>query len=102
MKRILVGVKRVVDYNIRVRVKPDGSGVALDGVKMSLNPFDETAVEEALRIKERGKAREIVAECKRLARLYGERSKPTKGLLARAQTGELYYDTAAKAAARAS
>jgi electron transfer flavoprotein beta subunit len=61
VKRILVGVKRVVDYNVRVRVKPDGTGVALDGVKMSINPFDEIALEEALRIKERGGAQEIVA-----------------------------------------
>jgi len=61
MKRILVGVKRVVDYNVRVRVKPDNTGVALDGVKMSINPFDEIALEEALRIKERGGAEEVVA-----------------------------------------
>jgi electron transfer flavoprotein beta subunit len=60
MKRILVGVKRVVDYNVRVRVKPDGSGVATEGVKMSLNPFDEIALEEALRIRERGGAEEVV------------------------------------------
>jgi electron transfer flavoprotein beta subunit len=60
MKRILVGIKRVVDYNVRVRVKPDGSGVITDGVKMSINPFDEIALEEALRIKERGGAEEIV------------------------------------------
>jgi electron transfer flavoprotein beta subunit len=56
MKRILVGIKRVVDYNVRVRVKPDGSGVVTDGVKMSINPFDEIALEEALRIRERGGA----------------------------------------------
>ena len=61
MKRILVGIKRVVDYNVRIRVKPDGSGVITDGVKMSINPFDEIALEEALRIKERGGAEEIVA-----------------------------------------
>jgi len=60
MKRILVGIKRVVDYNVRVRVKPDGSGVVTDGVKMSINPFDEIALEEALRIRERGGAEEIV------------------------------------------
>ncbi len=52
--------KRVVDYNVRIRVKPDGSGVATDGVKMSINPFDEIALEEALRIKERGGAEEVV------------------------------------------
>src|SRR5688572_4943523 len=58
--KILVGIKRVVDYNVRVRVKPDGSGVATEGVKMSINPFDEIALEEALRIKERGGATEVV------------------------------------------
>ncbi len=58
--KILVGIKRVVDYNVRVRVKPDGSGVATEGVKMSINPFDEIALEEALRIKERGAASEVV------------------------------------------
>jgi electron transfer flavoprotein beta subunit len=61
MKRILVGIKRVVDYNVRIRVKPDGSGVNLDGVKMSVNPFDEIALEEALRIKERGASIEVLA-----------------------------------------
>jgi electron transfer flavoprotein beta subunit len=60
MKRILVGIKRVVDYNVRIRVKPDGSGVITDGVKMSINPFDEIALEEAIRIKERGGAEEVV------------------------------------------
>lgn len=61
MKKIMVCVKRVVDYNVRVRVKPDGSGVMLDGVKMSINPFDEIALEEALRIKERGTNAEVLA-----------------------------------------
>lgn len=61
MKRILVPIKRVVDYNVRIRVKPDGSGVITDGVKMSINPFDEIALEEALRIKEKGAAEEVVA-----------------------------------------
>ena len=60
MDKILVGLKRVVDYNVRVRVKSDGSGVETDGVKMSINPFDEIALEEALRIKERGEASEVV------------------------------------------
>lgn len=59
--KILVPVKRVVDYNVRVRVKADGSGVDLAGVKMAMNPFDEIAVEEALRLKERGVATEVVA-----------------------------------------
>ncbi len=60
MEKILVGLKRVVDYNVRVQVKSDGSGVETDGVKMSINPFDEIALEEALRIKERGEATEVV------------------------------------------
>jgi electron transfer flavoprotein beta subunit len=60
MKRILVAVKRVVDYNIRIRVKPDNTGVITDGVKQSLNPFDEIALEEALRLKEKGVAEEVV------------------------------------------
>ncbi len=60
IKTILVPLKRVVDANVRVRVKPDGSGMALEGVKMSINPFDEIALEEALRIRERGEAEEIV------------------------------------------
>ena len=59
--KILVAVKRVVDYNIKVRVKPDGSNVDIDGVKMGINPFDENAIEEALRLKEQGKATEVVA-----------------------------------------
>ena len=61
MQKILVCLKRVVDYNVRVRVKADGSGIALEGVKMAINPFDEIALEEALRIRERGEAEEIVA-----------------------------------------
>jgi electron transfer flavoprotein beta subunit len=61
MQKIMVCIKRVVDYNVRIRVKPDNSGVMLDGVKMSVNPFDEIALEEALRIKERGASIEIVA-----------------------------------------
>ncbi|HEX8165572.1 MAG TPA: electron transfer flavoprotein subunit beta/FixA family protein [Beijerinckiaceae bacterium] len=59
--KILVPVKRVVDFNVKIRVKPDGSGVELANVKMSMNPFDEIAVEEAIRLKEQGKATEIVA-----------------------------------------
>ena len=58
--KILVPVKRVVDYNVKIRVKPDGSGVELANVKMSMNPFDEIAVEEALRLKEKGAATEVV------------------------------------------
>ncbi|NLH80361.1 MAG: electron transfer flavoprotein subunit beta/FixA family protein [Phyllobacteriaceae bacterium] len=58
--KILVPVKRVVDYNVKIRVKPDGSGVDLANVKMSMNPFDEIAVEEAIRLKEKGIATEIV------------------------------------------
>jgi electron transfer flavoprotein beta subunit len=58
--KVLVPVKRVVDYNVKIRVKSDGSGVELANVKMSMNPFDEIAVEEALRLKEAGKATEVV------------------------------------------
>jgi electron transfer flavoprotein beta subunit len=61
MKRILVGIKRVVDYNVRIRLKPDGTGIVTDGVKMSINPFDEIALEEALRMRERGAAEEVIA-----------------------------------------
>jgi len=57
--KVLVCIKRVVDYNVRVRVKPDGSGVAVEGLKMSINPFDEIAIEEALRLKERGQASDV-------------------------------------------
>ncbi|WP_430512561.1 electron transfer flavoprotein subunit beta/FixA family protein [Pannonibacter phragmitetus] len=59
--KILVAVKRVVDYNVKIRVKPDGTGVELANVKMSMNPFDEIAVEQAIRIKEAGQASEIIA-----------------------------------------
>src|SRR5437763_885100 len=59
--KILVAVKRVVDFNVKVRVKGDGSGVETSNVKMSMNPFDEIAVEEAIRLKEAGTASEIVA-----------------------------------------
>jgi electron transfer flavoprotein beta subunit len=61
VQKIMVCIKRVVDYNVRIRVKPDGSGVMLEGVKMSINPFDEIALEEALRIKERGTNIEVLA-----------------------------------------
>jgi len=58
--KILVGYKRVVDYNVRIQVKPDGSGVVTDGVKLSPNPFDDIALEEALRLREKGIAEEVV------------------------------------------
>ena len=58
--KVLVPVKRVIDYNVKVRVKADGTGVDLANVKMSMNPFDEIAVEEAIRLKEAGKADEVV------------------------------------------
>ena len=61
MDKIIVGLKRVVDYNVRVQVRSDGSGVETDGVKMSINPFDEVALEEALRIRESGGASEVIA-----------------------------------------
>jgi len=60
LDKILVGLKRAVDYNVRVQVRSDGSGVETDGVKMSINPFDEIALEEALQIRERGEANEVV------------------------------------------
>ena len=59
--KVLVAVKRVVDYNVKVRVKSDGSGVDLANVKMSMNPFDEIAIEEAVRLREKGVVTEIVA-----------------------------------------
>src|SRR5712691_11387308 len=59
--KILVPVKRVVDFNVKIRVKTDGTGVELANVKMSMNPFDEIAVEEAIQLKEAGKATEIIA-----------------------------------------
>src|SRR5437899_8247116 len=59
--KVLIPVKRVVDFNVKVRVKPDGSGVDTANVKMSMNPFDEIAVEEAVRLKEKGIASELVA-----------------------------------------
>ncbi len=59
--KALVAVKRVVDFNVRIQVKPDGSGVVTDGVKHSMNPFDEIAMEEAMRLKEKGKVTEIIA-----------------------------------------
>ncbi len=58
--KIMVGIKRVVDYNVRIRVKSDGSGIDTDGVKMSINPFDEIALEQALRIREAGQAEEVI------------------------------------------
>ena len=58
--KVLVTVKRVIDYNVQIRVKADGSGVETDNVKMSMNPPDENAVEEALRIKESGNAEEVI------------------------------------------
>ena len=59
--KILVPVKRVVDYNVRIRIKPDGNGVETDNVKMSMNPFDEIAIEVAVRLKEAGVATVIIA-----------------------------------------
>jgi electron transfer flavoprotein beta subunit len=58
--KVLVAVKRVIDYNVNVRVKPDNTGVETANVKMSMNPFDEIAVEEAIRLKEAGTATEVV------------------------------------------
>src|ERR1700724_187088 len=90
--KILVPVKRVVDFNVKIRVKADGSGVELANVKMSMNPFDEIAVEEAIRLKEQGKATEIVcasigpaqaAETIRTALAMG----PARGILVKPEAG---------------
>ena len=62
--KILVAYKRVVDYNVRIQVKPDGSGVVTDGVKLSPNPFDEIALEEALRLRDRSEERRVGKECR--------------------------------------
>ena len=59
--KVLVPIKRVVDYNVKIRVKSDNSGVELSNVKMSMNPFDEIAIEEALRLKEKNFANEVIA-----------------------------------------
>src|SRR5699024_7758415 len=59
--KVLVSVKRAIDYNVRIQIKPDGSGVVTDGVKHSINPFDEIAIEQAIRWKEGGQADEVVA-----------------------------------------
>jgi electron transfer flavoprotein beta subunit len=59
--KVLVPVKRVIDYNVKIRVKPDGSGVETQNVKMSMNPFDEISVEEAVRLREKGVAEEVIA-----------------------------------------
>lgn len=64
MARVLVGVKRVIDYAVKIRVKADKTGVVTDGVKHSMNPFDEIAVEEAVRMKEKKLAAEVVSSCK--------------------------------------
>ncbi len=72
--KVLVPVKRVIDFNVKVRVKADQTGVDLANVKMSMNPFDEIAVEEAVRLKEKGKASEIVAGLDRAAA--GQRNHP--------------------------
>src|SRR5277367_2577570 len=61
LMKILVTVKRVIDFNVKIRIKPDGSGVETANVKMSMNPFDEIAVEEAVRLKEKGIATDTVA-----------------------------------------
>ena len=74
--KLLVTVKRVIDYNVQIRVKPDGSGVEKDNVKMSMNPPDENAVEEALRIKESGKADEII-----VLSIVGDKSQETIRML---------------------
>ena len=103
MKRILVAIKRVVDYNVRIRVKPDGSGVITDGVKMSINPFDEIALEEAPRLKEKGIVEEVLADAviepldaARIFRALCERETPLLAILGKqaidddcSQTGQM-------------
>src|SRR5215213_6947799 len=79
--KVLVPVKRVVDYNVKVRVKGDGTGVELTNVKMSMNPFDEIAVEEALRLREAGKATEVVVESIRTGLAMGA----DRGILVKAE-----------------
>ena len=76
--KILVAVKRVIDYNVQIRVKEDGSGVHTDNVKMSTNPPDDNAVEESVKLKESGKVKEVIAICL----LYTSPS-PRDGLLSR-------------------
>ncbi len=85
--KILVPVKRVVDYNVKVRVKSDGTGVDIANVKMSMNPFDEIAVEEAVRLKEKGVVTEVIAvscgdakcqETLRTAMAIGRRRQPDR------------------------
>merc|ERR1712010_182840 len=61
MSKVLVGCKRVIDYAVKIRVKPDNTGVITQGIKHSMNPFDEIAVEEALRLKKKGAVKEVVA-----------------------------------------
>ena len=70
--KVLVAVKRVVDFNVKIRVKSDGSGVELANVKMSMNPFDEIAVEEVVRLKEKGQVTEIVAVSDRPHQVAGD------------------------------
>jgi len=69
--KVLVPIKRVIDYNVKVRVKADGSGVDLANVKMSMNPFDEIAVEQAIQLKEAGKAEEIIGRINRYPEIPG-------------------------------
>ena len=81
--KILVAYKRVVDYNVRIQVKPDGSGVVTDGVKLSPNPFDEIALEEALRLRDKGIATEVIvatiAPADAQAHLHGQRQQHQPG-----------------------
>lgn len=76
MARVLVGVKRVIDYAVKIRVKPDKTGVVTEGVKHSMNPFDEIAIEEAVRLKEKKLASEVVSIIR--TTLYDSRKKNLK------------------------
>jgi hypothetical protein len=95
--KILVGYKRVVDYNVRIQVKPDGSGVVTEGVKLSANPFDDIALEEALRLREKGIATEVVVR-----RLSGASAQwPGDGRQSRPARGDERGNSAAHRGARA-
>ena len=89
--KVLVAVKRVVDYNVKVRVKSDGSGIDTAGVKMSMNPFDEIAVEEAVRLKEKGAATEveIIAFCKTHLAAFKTPRKVVFGEVPKTSTGKI-------------
>ncbi len=87
--KAVVAVKRVVDYNVKVRVKADKTGVELANVKMSMNPFDEIAVEEAVRMKEAGKATEIIEHCRGHLARFKVPKQVVFGTLPKTSTGKI-------------